>query len=39
VVKGEGKTIITFVPERRILLYFMAIAGGVILAEAWPRAG
>ena len=38
-VKGEGKTIITFVAERRILLYVMAIAGGVILAAAWPDAG
>jgi len=37
-VKGEGKTIITFVPERRILLYVMAMAGGVILAAAWPDA-
>ena len=35
-VKGEGKTIITLVPERRILLYVMAMAGGVILAAAWP---
>ena len=38
-VKGEGKTIITLVPERRILLYVMAIASGVILAAAWPDAG
>ncbi|MGB1710213.1 MAG: hypothetical protein ACPHIV_04245, partial [Candidatus Puniceispirillaceae bacterium] len=38
-VKGEGKTIITLVPERRILLYVMAMAGGVILAAAWPDAG
>ena len=38
-VKGEGKTIITLVPERRILLYFMAMAGGVILAAAWTDAG
>ena len=27
------------VPERRILLYVMAMAGGVILAAAWPDAG
>ena len=38
-VKGEGKTIITLVPERRILLYVLAMAGGVILAAAWPDAG
>ena len=38
-VKGEGKTIITLVPERLILLYVMAMAGGVILAAAWPDAG
>ncbi len=38
-VKGEGKTIINLVPERRILLYFMAMPGGVILAAAWPDAG
>ena len=38
-VKGEGKTIINLVPERRILLYVMAMAGGVILAAAWPDAG
>ena len=37
-VKGEGKTIITLVPERRILLYVMAMAVGVILAAAWPDA-
>ena len=37
-VKGEGKTIITLVPERRILLYVMAMAGGVIFAAAWPDA-
>ena len=36
-VKGEGKTIITLVLERRILLYVMAMAGGVILAAAWPE--
>ena len=30
-VKGEGKTIINLVPELRILLYVMAMAGGVIL--------
>ena len=35
-VKGEGKTIITLVPERRILLYVMAMAGGVIFAATWP---
>jgi hypothetical protein len=38
-VKGEGKTIIPLVPERLILLYVMAMAGGVILAAAWPDAG
>ena len=38
-VKGEGKTIINLVPERRILLDVMAMAGGVILAAAWPDAG
>jgi len=38
-VKGEGKTIITLVPERLILLYVMAMAGGVILGAAWPDAG
>ena len=38
-VKGERKTIINLVPERRILLYVMAMAGGVILAAAWPDAG
>ena len=38
-VKGEGKTIINLVPERRILLYVMAMAVGVILAAAWPDAG
>ena len=38
-VKGEGKTIINLVPERRILLYVIAMAGGVILAAAWPDAG
>ena len=37
-VKGEGKTIITLVPERRILLYVLAMAGGVILDAAWPDA-
>ena len=37
-VKGEGKTIITLVPERRILLYVMAVAGGVIFAAAWSDA-
>ena len=29
---------ITLVPERRILFYVMAMAGGVILAAAWPDA-
>ena len=38
-VKGEGKTIINPIPERRILLYVMAMPGGVILAAAWPDAG
>ena len=38
-VKGEGKTIITLLLERRILLYVMVMAGGVILAAAWPDAG
>ena len=38
-IKGEGKTIVTFVPKRRILLYSMAKAGGVILAAAWLDAG
>ena len=38
-VKGEGKTIINLVPERRILLHVMDMAGGVILAAAWPNAG
>ena len=38
-VKGEGKTIINLVPERRILLYVMDMAGGVILAAVWPNAG
>ncbi len=38
-VKGEGKTIITLVPERQILLYVLAMAGGVILAAAWPDTG
>ena len=38
-VKGEGKTIINLVPERRILLYVIAMAGGVILAAARLDAG
>ena len=38
-VKGEWKTKINLIPERRILLYVMAMAGGVILAAAWPDAG
>ena len=38
-VKGEGKTIITLLLERRILLYVMVMAGGVILAAAWSDAG
>ena len=38
-VKGEGNTIINLVPERRILLYIMAMAGGVVLTAAWPDAG
>ena len=36
-VKGEGKTIITLIPERRILLYVMAMVGGVIAAAASPQ--
>jgi hypothetical protein len=35
----RGKTIINLVSERRILLYVMAMAGGVILAAAWSDAG
>ena len=38
-VKGEGKTIINLVPERRILLFVMALPGRVTLAAAWPDAG
>ena len=38
-VKGEGKTIVSFVPERRILLYVSAMIGGVSIAAARPEAG
>lgn len=35
-MKGEGKTVITLIPERRILLYVAAMIAGVVLATRLP---
>ena len=35
-MKGEGKTVITLIPERRILLYVAAMIAGVVLAKRLP---